>query len=263
MKKYIFIFKSELMTNLQYILNIITHFIGTFILLFIFLNLWKYIYSNPNELINGYSMNEMIWYVIITEILWTSIGTRGLCRKISLDVKSGNIAYNLNKPYNYIGYSLSDHLGSTSIRFLIYTILGIIVGILFLGTIPNLNILRIILIMLSCVLAITINILFTISVGLLSFIIEDSNPIYWVYSKFILVLGVIFPIEYFPKFIQPILNYSPIYAMSYGPAKLFVNFSYPNFIKIFISQIIYIIIAYLLCTLIYKKGVKNLNVNGG
>ena len=263
MKKYIFIFKSALMTNLQYIINILTHFIGIFILLFIFLNLWKYIYSNPNELINGYSMNEMIWYVIITEILWTSIGARGLCKKISLDVKSGNIAYNLNKPYNYIGYSLSDHLGSISIQFLIYTILGLTVGILFLGTIPNINIFNIILIIVSSVLAITINILFTISVGLLSFIIEDSSPIYWVYSKFILVLGVIFPIEYFPKSIQPILNYSPIYAMSYGPAKLFINFSYSSFIKIFISQIIYIIIAYLLCTLIYKKGVKNLNVNGG
>ena len=73
MKKYIFIFKSEIMTNFQYILNILTHFIGTFILLFIFLNLWQYIYSDPDKLINGYNMNQMIWYVIVTEVLWTSI----------------------------------------------------------------------------------------------------------------------------------------------------------------------------------------------
>ena len=61
MKKYIFIFKSEIMTNFQYILNILTHFIGTFILLFIFLNLWQYIYSDPDKLINGYNMNQMIF----------------------------------------------------------------------------------------------------------------------------------------------------------------------------------------------------------
>ena len=263
MKKYIFIFKSEIMTNFQYILNILTHFIGTFILLFIFLNLWKYIYSDPNKLINGYNMNQMIWYVIVTEVLWTSIGARQLSRKISLDVKSGNIAYNLNKPYNYVGYSSSSHLGSISVRLLIYIILGILVGYLFLGSFPNLNIISIILVLLSGIIAITINILFTISIGLLSFKIEDSSPIYWLYSKLILVLGVIFPIEYFPKVVQPILNYSPIYAMLYGPAKLLIDFSYINFSKIFISQIIYLIIAYSLCMLVYKKGVKNLNVNGG
>ena len=100
-------------------------------------------------------------------------------------------------------------------------------------------------------------------IGLFSFIIEDSNPFYWVYSKLILVLGTIFPIEYFPKVIQPILKFSPIYVTCYGPAKLFVNFSYSNLLMIIIFQIIYIIIGWILCTLLYKKGVKNLNVNGG
>ena len=70
-------------------------------------------------------------------------------------------------------------------------------------------------------------------------------------------------IEYFPKVIQPILNYSPVYVVSYGPAKLFVDFSYNNFISIIIAQVIYIIISYLLCSFLYRKGVKKLNVNGG
>ena len=77
------------------------------------------------------------------------------------------------------------------------------------------------------------------------------------------MLGTIFPIEYFPTFLQPILTYSPIYVVSYGPAKLFVDFSFSDFISVFVAQIIYVFIGYILCTLIYKKGVKNLNVNGG
>ena len=104
MRKYIFIFKSEIMSNLQYIFNIVTGFIGCFIMLFIFLNLWQYIYADPNELINGYNMNQMMWYVTITEVLWSIIGGRNLCKKISNDVRSGNIAYNINKPYNYSQY---------------------------------------------------------------------------------------------------------------------------------------------------------------
>ena len=263
MKKYLFIFKSELMTNLQYVFNLVTGFIGYFILLFVFLNLWQYIYSDPNELINGYSMNQMIWYVVITEILWGSLAGRSLCNSISADVKGGNIAYNINKPYNYIGYSLAKHLGGATVRCIIYIILGISTGFLFLGSFPNLNLFSIFAVLLTGILATIISSLLIIFIGLFSFIIEDSSPFYWVYSKLILVLGTLFPIEYFPSVIRPILMYSPIFVVSYGPAKLFVDFSFSNFISILIAQIIYIFIAYGLCHLVYKKGVKNLNVNGG
>ena len=97
MKKYLYIFKSEFMSNLSYIFNTIVGFAGYIILIFIFLNLWKYIYSDPNEVINGYTLNQMIWYVIITELLWTSLKGRKLVKKLSDDIKTGNIAYNLNK----------------------------------------------------------------------------------------------------------------------------------------------------------------------
>ena len=263
MKKYLFIFKSELMSDLQYILNIVSGFIGFFIIMFIFLNLWEYIYSDPNEVIKGYTMNQMIWYVTITELLWCILEGKKLCRKISDDVRGGNIAYNINKPYNYIGYSLANHLGGVTSKMIVYTILAITLGYIFLGNFPNLNILSILTVILTGVLATAISSLLIIFIGLLSFTIEDANPFYWLYSKLILVIGTIFPIEYFPEWIQPLLNYSPIYAVCYGPAKLFVDFSYNNFIKILVVQLIYIIISWLLCTLMYKLGVKKLNVNGG
>ena len=76
MKKYLYIFKMELMTNFQYIFNILTHFIGTFILLYIFMNLWGYIYSDPDELINNYSLHQMLWYVVFTEVLYGILGGR-------------------------------------------------------------------------------------------------------------------------------------------------------------------------------------------
>ena len=263
MKKYLFIFKSELMTSLQYIFNILTGFIGYFIMLFILLNLWKYIYSDPNEVINGYTMNQMIWYVIITEILWSVVNGRRYCTKIINDVKSGNIAYNINKPYSYIGYSLFSHLGECTIKSIIYIVLGMSLGFIFMGSFPDLNIFSIICVLLTGILATIISTLLITFIGLFSFFIEDATPFYWLYSKVILILGTLFPIEYFPKILQPILHYSPIYVVSYGPAKLFVDFSYSNFISIILVQILYIFISYMLCYLLYKKGVKNLNVNGG
>lgn len=263
MRKYLVILKSEFMTNIAYIGNVLTGFIGYFLILFIFLNLWKYIYSDPSELINGYNMNQMIWYVIITEVIWSVLAGRKLCHKIVDDVKGGNIAYNINKPYSYIGYALSSHLGGALLRLMIFIILGFLTGLLFLHESPSIGILEIIVVILSMILAVVISSLIIIFIGLLSFIMEDSSPFYWIYSKIILVIGTIFPIEYFPIYLQGIMKYSPIYVVSYGPAKLFVDFSWSGAINIFTSQFVYIIISYVLCVLLYRKGVRNLNVNGG
>ena len=263
MRKYIFIFKSELMSNLQYTFNVIVGFIGYLIMLFILFNLYKYLYSDSTEIINGYTMNQMIWYVIFTEILWSVTGGSKFCIKISDDVRGGNIAYNISKPYSYIGYSLASHFGEMFIKATVYVTLAMIMGYLFLGMFPVLSVLEILALILISFMAIIISSLLIICIGLLSFKIEDSAPIYWVYSKIILIFGTIFPIEYFPASIQPILNYSPIYVTTYGPARLFVNFNFDTFLNILLFQLIYLVLTYLLCVLMYKKGVKNLNVNGG
>ena len=263
MRKYFYIYKTEIMTNLQYAFDMLIGFITYILMIFIFMNLWQYIYKDPNELINGYNQSQMIWYVIITEILWMSLEGRKLCKKISNDVKSGNIAYNINKPYNYVEYALSNHLGLVTIRMIMVTVLGLAFGFLFLHEFPTLSILQGLGIILTCVLATIINILLLISLGLLAFFVEDANPFYWLYSKFILVIGTIFPIEFFPQAMQPFIRFSPIYVVSYGPAKLFVHFTESQFLEVLISQIIYLGIAFLICHFIYKKGVRKLNVNGG
>ena len=208
-------------------------------------------------------MSQMIWYVIITEIVWTLSNGRAFCREISNEVKSGSIAYKINKPYSYIGYLLSSKLGSTFIKSIVYSLLAVIVGLLLLGNIPSLSVLQVLLVIVSMTLACIVSLLFVIIFGLLSFFVEDSSPFYWIYSKLILVCGVIFPIEYFPSVVQPLLTYSPVYAISYAPAKLFVDFTYVNCLKALTIQSLYVLIVYLICKFIYKKGEKKLNVNGG
>ena len=117
--------------------------------------------------------------------------------------------------------------------------------------------------LISIVLAIVINSMIVIIIGLFSFKIEDSSPFHWVYSKIILVLGTLFPIEFFPKIMQPFIKYSPAYVASYGPAKLFVDFSFTKTVEVLVMQVIYLVITWLIAMLVYRKGVKKLNVNGG
>ena len=102
-----------------------------------------------------------------------------------------------------------------------------------------------------------------ISISLISFWIEDSTPFHWVYDKLILVLGTLFPIEMFPEFLRPIIQCMPIFVVTYGPAKLLIDFSMEKFIQVFVAQIIYLVITFALAIILYERGVKKLNVNGG
>ena len=263
MRKYIYIYKSELMSTLQYMVNILFKMIGFIFLIYILMNMWNYIYDDPSELINGYSKNQMIWYVIVTEIIWGAVEGRKYCKKISDDVKGGNIAYMLNKPYSYINYAISAHLGETAVKTLIAVVVGFGIGIIFLQEVPTLSLPAILIVFLAGFLAIIINSLIVTFIGLISFIIEDSNPIFWIYSKMILILGTLFPIEFFPGVLGQIIRYSPIYVTCYGPAKLFVDFNYSNAVEILLMQIVYVAIAWAMCYALYRKGVRKLNVTGG
>lgn len=263
MRKYLSIYKSEVMSTISYFFNILFHAIGYIVMIFIFFNLWNYMYDDPQKLINGYSKEQMIWYVILTEIIWSAVGGRQLCKRICNDVKGGNIAYVMNKPYSYINYILASHLGETTVKAFITTIIGIGMGFIFFKSIPNISILGLIIVFISSFLAVVISTLFVTFIGLFSFIIEDANPFFWLYSKIILVLGTLFPIEFFPGILGTIMKFSPIYVTCYGPAKLFVDFDIQNAFYILSAQVIYLGIAWSMCYLLYRKGVRKLNVNGG
>ncbi len=93
MKKYLHIYTTTLIESVQYISSVFISFISFSVIIYVFINLWQYIYQDPNQLINGYSVNQMIWYVLITEILWCGTKNRTLLNQISQDIKTGNISY--------------------------------------------------------------------------------------------------------------------------------------------------------------------------
>lgn len=120
MRKYIHIYKTTLIENLQYISNIFLGIINFLVTMFVFLNLWQYMYSDTNNIINGYTFEQMMWYVLLAEILWYGTRNKQLTNEINENIKTGNIAYNINKPYNYVFYIISKHLGEITIKFIMF-----------------------------------------------------------------------------------------------------------------------------------------------
>ena len=262
MVKYLCIFKAYLLEKLYYIWDMFLGLISFGTMIFIFLNLWRYIFSTGDNLISGYSCTQMIWYTIITELIWFSTSTKILTDDISYDVKSGRIACILSKPYNYIVYIISKYFADLVIKMLIFIPFGLAIGFVFVGPI-EFDIKNLLFILIVFILSAFINALIKICISFSSFWLDENKPFHWIYDKFILVLGVLFPIELFPAFMQPFIKVTPIFVVTYGPARLAVNFSSQVFWGLIVNQVIYILIFLILVSLIYKKGVKKINTNGG
>ncbi|HCC07233.1 MAG TPA: ABC transporter permease [Clostridiales bacterium] len=263
MKKYFKVIKMMLLNNLQYMWDLALGSIHFILIIFIFVNLWQYLYGSGKAMISGYDISQMIWYLIVTELI--IIGTKTALTRggISDEVKSGNISYILNKPINYIGYQFSNFLGEVIAKLMFYIPFSLVIGFVMIGELRNFNFIHLPFIIIVIALGILVDFFFRFVVGLLAFWIEDTSPFFWMYGKFLLVFGVFFPPDLFPKIVADIVKVSPIAAIVYGPGKMVVDFSFETFWSIIIIQIIYLILSIALAFFVYQKGVKKLNVNGG
>lgn len=263
MRKYAVIYRSVLMEKLQYALNIAMGFISYFIIIFVFVNLWNYMYSSPGELIAGYTKEQMIWYVMVTETIWFGARETSMIRQVSSDIRGGNIACQINKPYHYTVYCLAKFTGEWSVSLPMYAFLAAVTGLVMVGEIQGFRFSSFLLTVPVVLSGITINAVFKLCISLFSFWIEDSNPFQWLYDKMLLVVGTLFPIEIFPEALQPLFKLTPIYTVCYGPAKLVVDFSMEKWTEILLAQALYLTIGLALMFFIYGKGVRKLHVNGG
>ena len=265
MRKYLKIFGTSLRQESKTFANALTSTVSFAVIIYIFKQLWQFIYggNGGGTLINGYTLDMMIWYMIMAEIFMYSVNARGTTRAFGSDIKSGKIAYQLNKPYNYYFYQVSTSLGESCWKLIFLLPVAIGLGLLLLGPIPAFSIAYVLPLGLTLVLGILLTCVIYGAVGLLSFWIEEATPFTWIIQKFQMLFGLFFPPEFFPVWLQPAINYSPVYAMMSGPCKLLSNFSWDLFYNVLVSQAAWLVVFIGLGLLLYKLGSRKVNVHGG
>lgn len=261
--KYWQVTKITMENSLVYFWNFLSKNLFFIFIMFIYLMLWKSIYTQKGtQLIGGLSLNGMIWYLIFTELI--TISRTDLHLQVNDDVRNGNIAYLLTKPVNYVLYCFSYFLGEIGAKLLSNAVIGTVIGFVYAGALKNFSIAHLPFIILSLLAGCTINFFIYLSLSLTSFWFEDNTAFFWIYSKLIFTLGgMLIPVDLFPKWLQSLSRCLPFAYVTYVPAKLAVDFSFLNFLRQFSVQLVYLGAFFALSMLLYRKGARKLNVNGG
>ncbi len=232
------------------------------LIIFIFSQIWITIFAlKAVNTIEGFTLSMMVWYIVIAEAIVTSLGR--IMITIGEEIKSGEIANYLNKPYNYVLYKYALTIGRGLFAFLLTFIVAGIVAYLTVG-LPVIKLYIIPFVLVICFLAITLNYILMSIFGLFAFWIEETSGLYFIYQKFVFTVGgMLVPLEIFPLWLAKIGLILPFSYIAYHPAKLFVMFDFIYFIKILVIQLAWIVVFLSISLFIYAKISKKVSINGG
>jgi len=256
--KYAGILRVNLQTALTYRANVAIGFISYSFYLFVFFNLWRAIYAGGG--VKGLTFQQMIWYLCITELVGFGANVR---LDIDNQVKTGKIAYQLIRPYSYIGYQLSAVIGDMIYRLAAYSVLALVIGFLMVGPIEGFEIWTLPLSFISILLGIGINFFSRMAIGLAAFKIEETIGLNLVYQKLVFMLGTFIPIEFLPGWLQLIARNLPFSYVAWAPARLTVGFSWSLFGQIIPAQLFWLAVIFGIVVLQYRNGVKSIQGQGG
>jgi ABC-2 type transport system permease protein len=261
MKKYLAIFRINLLNSLAYPAEMVTRASMILIFMLVFYQLWHVTYAAAGaQILNGMTLRDTMWYLLIAETI--ELGRPRLAGVISQQVKDGSIAYLLNKPYNFLLYQLAGGLGESLPRMTMLFILGGALVWAMAGTPPPLYHWLPALLALAgaWLLHFSINGL----IGLAAFVAEEVAPFEWIYQKLAFILGgMLIPLNFYPLWLQTLSKSLPFAYMMYGPAQLFVLPDLQLFIQIIAGQALWLVVLGGLLILAFSRGMRRLAINGG
>ena len=260
LRKYAVITKVSLTNAITYRANMYSLFLFYTLFIYVFMMLWRAIYHEGS--VNGYSYEQMVWYLIMAEFVGFVCGT-SIFRTMNDDIKSGSVAYLHGRPTHYVFYQFANSLGQMLLNFFSFGLLATALGLIFVGPLPDFYLAFLPPVLLSITLAVILNYFFMMLIGLSAFIMEDNFALFLIYQKLNFMFGLFLPVEFLPAWLQPVVKNLPFSYIFWAPSKLFVNYSSGLFWELVPRQAMWAILCVTLMLVCYRASVRKLQVNGG
>ncbi len=208
------------------------------------------------------TLNQLLWTLTILQA-FSGRGHPRIAEIINDEVKSGLIAYSINRPYSYLLFQYCNFLGKSLPVIAARLIAGSIAALFFVG-LPSTSPTALLAGTLLLIGGFTLDFFIGLSIGILSFWIEDSVALDMLYSKILLVLGgFLVPLSLFPPTLRSVLEYSPFSQLAYSAGYLITHFQWPLFYRYCATQALWIAISWLCAYWLFKRGMRHVAINGG
>ncbi len=260
--KYLAVFRINLLQQLAYSGEAFARSMSLVLFMVVFTALWTTAYSvSGRSELGGFTLSGIIWYLAMTETLMLARARAHI--DIGEAVKSGDIAYALNKPYSYPLFQWANTVGVSLVRFVVNFGVGVLTMLVLTQTIEG-SVAGLFGFAVLALLALALDAGISVLIGLLAFVMEEVRPVDWIYQKLIFTIGGMFiPLDIFPDWLRAVSNVLPFKYLVYAPARTFVRFDFNFFVESLVGISLYLAAIAAAMYVLYARGTKQLAVNGG
>lgn len=230
--------------------------------------LWMAIYGSSGDgILGNLTRNEMIVYVFMVYVT-SSVVMITISDWVSVDVVEGMIAMNLIKPIDYRISLISRAMGQAIYRFLVpgvFIWIGLeIYKVKVLGMQVT-GIGNILLYLLSSIMSFLICVLFDFCFGMVAFFTTYIFGMLMAKEALISFLtGQLIPLSFFPGAVQKVFDFLPFSSMVYTPVMIYLGkYNGSELCFVLARQAAWVVILYVLGSIIWKQVTKRLVVLGG
>ncbi len=264
LRKYRAILYINYLSRFAYIPDVLSELPITMLRLWIATQFYAVTYSvTHTSEFDGLSFVQLMWVLTLVNCFESSSTQPDISKMIEDEVKSGTLAYSVNKPYSYPWFHYAGYLGRT-VPNLMINLIGCIFLMFFLVGSAQIKIGALLAGALLMIFGLTLHFLIDLSIGLLAFWIEDVGSIAYLYHTAILIFGgVILPISLFPDTLKKVAELLPFGQLYYSGARLMVDFEADYFFSFLKVQLFWLAFFFGLAYIIWRKGMKNVSISGG
>lgn len=267
MRAYLLCAKNAFLSGIAYRFNTFFSTVAMLISVYVKIAIWRALYSGTaGAMATDYGaigLADMITYVIISTLLDIVVRSRVIL-EIDQKIKSGEIAFDINRPFSFYGYMFSLSLGRNAFRFVFeFTFIALFIIPFYHVTFPAVS--SFLLFLLSMLLGMQIHFLLAFTMGLLGFWylrIWHMDRILSITIGFF--SGSFVPLWFFPPAIAQVGRFLPFQYIHFVPMSIYME-KIPRGEMWFalLIQLCWIGLLSLLCRWVFSRGVKKLVIQGG
>jgi ABC-2 type transport system permease protein len=265
LRRYLPFATSSLQARLQYrsdlFVSLLTAAVSTSVVIF----LWRAVIAQtPGESLAGFGTATMTTYLLAAQLL-TLVHNTNVGEDTSQEIAVGDIAVALVRP---VSYPMSRVFMALPVALANLTLVGVPLVLIFAFVFPAYlpSPTGMVLFLLAAIPSIAIAFSVQLLVGMSALITTNTWGVSMVVNSLIVFLsGTLIPLDLLPKPLADVATVLPFQSMVYGPVRLLLH-RYDGFGEaalILLQQGGWAVLMVVVCTVVWRKALRRIEVLGG
>jgi len=225
--------------------------------------LWSAVYGDRPTL-GGMTAVQMTTYLVVSWMT-RAFYFNNLDREIADEIRSGLVAIQLIRPYNYLLAKITSAFGEGLFRLVFWMVPGMFIASLLFPVAFSDRPATWALWILSGLLAFVVNALINALTGLISFYLNNAQGILYARSLIVdLLSGLFLPLHFYPDWFQSVVKWLPFQSIAYLPNMIFTEgIQGAEIWRALATQAAWALLLTALVGLLWRRARRFLVVQGG